>query len=148
MGCYGGSWGQITRIVGLGWTGLVSPFSPIFDSFPPFFLRSFHQCTPPPHKALLPIKTVFVGLFQPQNYPFFHRASKFSHTLPHFPPFFLNQPISDKCTEVHVPETGIAEAWRSGKSWTLLKEKMIRALCGAQSLLVLDAPGHRRCPSF
>ena len=37
-------------------------------------------------------------VFWPQNSPFFHRASKISHTFPHFPPFFLNQPISDKCT--------------------------------------------------
>ena len=35
-GCCGGRWGQITKIVGLGWTGLVSPFSPIFPHF--------HQC--------------------------------------------------------------------------------------------------------
>ena len=94
-GKWGGG-GQITRIVGLGWTGLVSPFSPIFDHFPTFFLRSFHQCTPPP-LALLPIKTMFFALFSPPppNSSFFHRASKFSHTFPHFPPFFLNQPILD-----------------------------------------------------
>ena len=94
MGCYGGRWGQITKSVGLGWTGLVSPFSPIF---PHFSLEAFANAPPPPI-ALLPIKTMFFDLFSPQNSPFFHRASKISHTFPQFPPFFLNQPISDKCT--------------------------------------------------
>ena len=63
MGCYGGRWGQATKSVGLGWTSLVSPFSPIFLHFPPFFLGSFRPCTPPP--ALLPIKTMFFDLFSP-----------------------------------------------------------------------------------
>ena len=37
---------------------------PIFPHFPPFFLRSFHQCNPPP-LALLPIRTMFFDLFSP-----------------------------------------------------------------------------------
>ena len=134
MWYYGGRWGQITKSVGLVWTGLVSPFCPIpppifpwelspmhphpiallsmktmfFDlfspqipnfsiehptfptvfpisprfpplfpispHFPPFLLGSVHQCTPT--IALVPIKTMFLGLFGPPNSPFFHRASK------------------------------------------------------------------------
>ena len=93
MGCYGGRWGQITKSVGLGWTGLVSPFSPIF---PHFSLGAFTNAPPPP--ALLPIKTMFFGLFSPKIPHFSIEHPKFSHTFPHFPPFFLNQPISDKCT--------------------------------------------------
>ena len=34
---------------------------PIFPHFPPFFLGSFHQCTPT--IALLPIKTMFFWPF-------------------------------------------------------------------------------------
>ena len=93
MGCYGGRWGQITKVVGLRWTGLVSPFSPIS---PPFFLGSFRPCTPPPPPCCQS-KPCFLAFSAP-NSPFFHRASKISHTFLHFPTFFLNQPISAKCT--------------------------------------------------
>ena len=50
MGGNGVLWGevgQITKILGLGWTGLISPFSPIF-----LHLSSgaFTNATPPPPK--------------------------------------------------------------------------------------------------
>ena len=73
-------------------------FPPLSPTFPPFSLGSFHQCTRTPTIALLPIKTMFFLAFLEQNSPFFHPASKISHTFPHFLPFFLNQPISDNCT--------------------------------------------------
>ena len=49
MGCYGGRWGQITKSVGLGWTGLVSPFFPIS---PHFSLGAFTNAPPPPTHSL------------------------------------------------------------------------------------------------
>ena len=58
------------KIVGPGWT---SPFSPIF----PRELSPMQP--PPPPLALLPMRTMFFDLFS--------RASKISHTFPHFPPF-------------------------------------------------------------
>ena len=87
VGCYGGRWGQITKSVGLGWTGLVSPFFPhfIFPHFPPFFLGSFHQCTPT--IALVPIKTMFSALSSPK-FPIFPSSIQNSPHFPPFPPIF------------------------------------------------------------
>ena len=85
-GCYGGGGGQITKSVGLGWTGLVSPFSPIF---PHFSLGAFANAPPPPI-ALSPIKTMFFDLFCPQIPHFSIEHPKFPTVFcifPHFPPF-------------------------------------------------------------
>ena len=78
MGCYGGEVGANNKKCGarVDWFGF-----PIFPHFPPFFLGCFHQCTPT--IALLPIKTMFFGLFSPQ-FPIFPSSIQ---NFPHFSPF-------------------------------------------------------------
>ena len=66
MGGNGVLWGEVganNKKCGarVDWFGF--PIFPHFPHFPPFFLGSFHQCTPT--IALVPIKTMFFGLLSP-----------------------------------------------------------------------------------
>ena len=56
---------------------------PIFSHFPPFFLGSFQQYTPT--IALVPIKTMFFGLFSPKFPHFSNEDPKFPTVSPIFP---------------------------------------------------------------
>ena len=88
MGCYGGRWGQITKSVGLGWTGLVSPFSPISPHFSPFSPIFPWELSPihPPHSLAANQNHVF-GLFSPKIPHFSFKHLKFLTIPPIFPHF-------------------------------------------------------------
>ena len=99
IGGNGVLWGEVGANnkncgAGVDWFGF--PISPHFPPFPPFFLGSFHQCSPPPPPpiALLPIRTMFFDLFSPKNPRFSIEHPKFPTLSPISPPCFLNQPIS------------------------------------------------------
>ena len=72
---------------------------PHFSPFPPVFTHfssgAFTNAPLPPNSLVADQKHVFWP-FQPQIPQFSIEHPKFSTLSPHFPPFFLNQPISDK----------------------------------------------------
>ena len=98
MGCYGGRWGQITKIVGLGWTGLVSHFPPFSPIVPHFFPRELSPMHPTP-LALSPIKTMFFFAFSaPKFLIFLPSIQNFPQFSPFSPVFPKSAHFGDKCT--------------------------------------------------
>ena len=80
-----GEMGENNKNCGARMEGIGPPNSP---HFPPFFLRSFHQCNPPPPQALLPIKPLFFDLFSPQMPHFSIEHPKFTPFSPISPHFY------------------------------------------------------------
>ena len=78
-----------------------------------------------PKMGLLPIKTTFFGLFSPKAPNFAIDHPKIPTLFHISPPFFLKQPISDKCTITF--RKGISEAcrWIKVCRWPGLAKKKI-----------------------